>query len=68
MMEVQLGPMGNDDNHDWERVVRDRIASFMQADEQVQSKQVRNEELQTLRVAAWRLDQLPMVVLPDPRP
>lgn len=50
--------MGNDDSQDRERAVRDRIASFMQADEQVQSKQPTNVELETLRVAAWRLDQL----------
>lgn len=55
---LQPGRMGNDDNQDRERAVRDRIASFMQADEQVQRKQVTHEELQTLRVAARRLDQL----------
>jgi hypothetical protein len=50
--------MGNDDNVDRERAVRDRIASFTQVDEQAQSKQATDEELQTLRVAASRLDQV----------
>ncbi len=50
--------MGNDDNQDRERAVRDRIAIFFQADEQAQSKHASNEELQKLQNAVGRLDQL----------
>jgi hypothetical protein len=53
----QLGPRGHDDNEDRERAVRNRRASFMQADEQAQSKQATGEGLQTLRVAAGRIDK-----------
>jgi hypothetical protein len=59
MMNVcQPGPMGNDHNRDRKSAVGDRIANFMQADEQAQGKQATNEELQTLRLAVGRLDQL----------
>ncbi len=55
---LQWGLMGNDDNQDRERAVRDRIAIFFQADEQAQSKHASNEELQKLQNAVGRLDQL----------
>src|SRR6267142_829593 len=55
---LQWGVMGNDDNQDRERAVRDRIANFLQADEQAQRKRVTEEEAQGLRDAATRLDQL----------
>lgn len=50
--------MGNENKQDREREVRERIAGFMQANEQAQKKQVTCEELQTLKTAAGRLDQL----------
>jgi hypothetical protein len=49
--------MSNDDNQDLERNVRDRIANFIQADERAEGKQAADEELQTLRLAAGRLDR-----------
>jgi hypothetical protein len=50
--------MGNNDNQDRERAVRDRIADFIHADDQAQRKHATNEELQTLQDAVGRLDQL----------
>jgi hypothetical protein len=50
--------MSNDDNQDRERNVRDRIATFVKAHMQVKGTQATDEELQTLRRAAERLDQL----------
>jgi hypothetical protein len=50
--------MGDENKKDREREVRDRIAGFMQANEQARKKQVTGEELQTLKAAAGRLDQL----------
>jgi hypothetical protein len=55
---LQPGPMSNDDNQDRERNVRDRIATFVQAHKQAKGKQAADEELQTLRRAVGRLDQL----------
>jgi hypothetical protein len=50
--------MRDENPQDREREVRDRIAGFIQANEQARSKQVSGEELQTLKAAAGRLDQL----------
>jgi hypothetical protein len=50
--------MGDENPQDREREVRDRIAGFIQANEQARNKQVTGEELQTLKAAAGRLDQL----------
>jgi len=50
--------MSNDNNQDRERNVRDRIATFVQAHGQAKGKQATDEELQTLRRAVGRLDQL----------
>lgn len=50
--------MSNDDNQSRARDVRDRIASFMQADEHARRKPVTEADVQTLRAAAERLDQL----------
>jgi hypothetical protein len=50
--------MGDENKQDREREVRERIAGFMQANEQARKKQVAGEELQTLKAAAGRLDQL----------
>jgi hypothetical protein len=50
--------MSNGENQDRERDVRDRIATIVQAHEQARRKQATNEELQTLRRAVGRLDQL----------
>ncbi len=47
-----------DTDNDRQRDIRDRIASFMQADEQVGRKEVSPEEAQTLRAASDRLDRL----------
>ncbi len=55
---LQPGPMSNDDNQDRERNVRDRIATFVQAHKHAKGKQATDEELQTLRRAVGRLDQL----------
>jgi hypothetical protein len=55
---LQPGPMSNDNNQDQVRNVRDRIATFMQAHERAKGKQATDEELQTLRRAVGRLDQL----------
>jgi hypothetical protein len=52
---LQAGPMSSDDSQDRERNVRDRIATFVQA---AKGKQATDEELQTLRRAVGRLDQL----------
>jgi len=50
--------MSNDDNQDRERDVRDRIGNFMKADERAEGKQAADEELQTLRLAVGRLDEV----------
>ena len=50
--------MGDENPQDREREVRDRISAFFQANEQARNKQVTGEELQTLKTAAGRLDQL----------
>ena len=50
--------MSNSENQDRGRNVRDRIATIVQAHEQARSKQVTNEEIQILRRAVGRLDQL----------
>ena len=50
--------MGNGDNQDREGKVGDRIATFMQGDGQAPGKRATDEELQALRFAAKRLDQL----------
>ena len=53
-----VGLMGNDDNQDRGRAVRDRIANFFQANEDDQRKRATNEELQRLEHAVGRLEQL----------
>jgi hypothetical protein len=50
--------MANEDNESREREVRDRIVSLMQATEQARKQQITGEELQTLKTAASRLDQM----------
>lgn len=50
--------MNNDDNHDRERDIRERIASQIRATESAHTARATNEELQTLKAAASRLDQL----------
>jgi cell division protein ZapA (FtsZ GTPase activity inhibitor) len=50
--------MSNDDNQDRERAVKDRIAEFFEADEQAQRRRATNEELQSLKNAVGRLEQL----------
>jgi cell division protein ZapA (FtsZ GTPase activity inhibitor) len=50
-------PMGNEE-HDRERAFRERIAGLAQANDQAGRKPVSQEELQQLKAAAGRLDQL----------
>ena len=50
--------MGNGDNQNRERNVRERILTFVQADEQARRTRLTEEEAQTLSAAAGRLDQL----------
>jgi hypothetical protein len=50
--------MSNDDNHGRERDVQERILSVMQAAGQARKKQITDDELQTLKTAASRLDQM----------
>jgi len=50
--------MNNDDNHSGEREVQERIKSLMQAAGRIPQKQITGEELQTLKTAASRLDQM----------
>jgi len=52
------GLMSNSENQDRGRNVRDRIATIVQAHEQARRKQATNEEIQILRRAVGRLDQL----------
>ena len=49
--------MNNDQNEDRQRVIRDRIASLIRANEQgAKKRQISGEELQKLKAAANRLD------------
>jgi hypothetical protein len=50
--------MINDDNHSREGKIRERIVSVIRASEQVPGKQIAAEELQKLKTAASRLDQM----------
>lgn len=50
--------MNNDDNHSGEREVQERIKSLMQAAGQIPRKQITGKELQTLKTAVSRLDQM----------
>jgi hypothetical protein len=50
--------MTNGDNEGREHDVRDRIASLIRATEQARKKQITGEELQRLKTAASRLDEL----------
>ena len=50
--------MSNDNNQDRESNVPDRIATFMQAHKEAKCKQATDEEIQILRRAVGRLDQL----------
>jgi len=52
--------MNNDDNHGRERDIQERIVSLMQAAGQIPKKQITGEELQKLKTAASRLDQMLM--------
>jgi hypothetical protein len=50
--------MGHEDQDDRDREVLRRIVSLMQATEQASKKKLSDEELQTLKTAAGRLDQM----------
>jgi hypothetical protein len=50
--------MSKEDNHGRERDVQERIKSLMQAAGQARKKQITGEELQKLKSAASRLDQM----------
>jgi hypothetical protein len=50
--------MSNEDQQDQAVVVRERIASLIQATEQARKKQVSDDELQKLKTAASRLDEI----------
>jgi len=50
--------MNNDDNHGREHDIQERIVSLMQAAGQIPKKQITGEELQKLKTAASRLDQM----------
>jgi len=50
--------MTNGDHEDREQDVRERIASLIRATEQARKKQITGEELQRLKAAASRLDEL----------
>jgi hypothetical protein len=58
MNTCSWGLMSNGENQDRERSVRDRIATIVQAHVQARRKQATDEEIQTLRRAVGRLDQL----------
>ncbi len=48
----------SDEDESREREVRDRIVSLMQASEPAPTKQITGEELEKLKTAAKRLDQI----------
>jgi len=48
----------SDDNQDRERALRERIVSLMRANEQARRKSVPEDEVQRLKAAASRLDQM----------
>ena len=50
--------MTNGDHEGREHDVRERIASLIRATEQARKKQITSEELQSLKTAASRLDEL----------
>lgn len=50
--------MTNGDNEGREQDVRDRIASLIRATEQVSKKEITGEELQRLKSAASRLEEM----------
>lgn len=50
--------MSGDDSQDRERDLRERIVRLMRSNEQARKKQVTSSELQKLRTAASRLDQM----------
>ena len=50
--------MSSDSNNSRQVEVRDRIANFMQADGHARSEGVAQADVQTLRAAAARLDQM----------
>jgi len=52
------GLMSNGENQDRERYLRDRIATIVQAHEPAKHRQVTDEEIQILRRAVGRLDEL----------
>jgi cell division protein ZapA (FtsZ GTPase activity inhibitor) len=50
--------MSNEDNHDREHDVRERIMSLIQTTGRARERQLTEEELQELKTAANRLDQM----------
>jgi hypothetical protein len=50
--------MGNENDYDRERAVRERIATLLESNERAGKKRVTTEEMQALKTAAGRLDQL----------
>jgi hypothetical protein len=50
--------MSNEDQQDQAVDVRERIASLIQATEQARRKQISDDELQKLKTAASRLDEM----------
>ncbi|PYX32053.1 MAG: hypothetical protein DMG77_04360 [Acidobacteria bacterium] len=58
MNTCSRGLMSNGENQDRERYLRDRIATIVQAHEPARRKHPTNEEIQILRRAVGRLDQL----------
>ena len=50
--------MSNDDNQSWERDLRSRIVTLIRANEQARRKPITGEELEKLKTAANRLDQM----------
>jgi hypothetical protein len=50
--------MSNEDQQDQAADVRERIASLIQATERARQKQVSDDELQKLKTAASRLDEM----------
>jgi hypothetical protein len=50
--------MADEDRGNRERELRDRIVSLMRSTDQARKKQITGEELQALKTAASRLDQM----------
>lgn len=58
VLELTPGPMSSDDHQDDARTVGDRIAEVIRANEHAPKKTLTDDELQRLKAAAGRLDQL----------